>query len=668
YLTIADAVSDLNAFGVCGAVHFDVAAGTYNEQMTLGKIDGASATNTITFAADTAGVIVEYGASGSADNWVLSLNATEWVTIDGFTFQNASGGSSSYRALCLMDGGSSNNTFSNNRFNFYNTTSSSSNTRGWTTNSADNNYNKFLNNEFINGGYYGFYFRGGGTTATNKGNEFDGNLFDGAYYYATYFYYGTDMKFNNNTILDHSSSTTTGYGLFMYYMYGHTEVIGNYIDYRYYCVRLYYWYGDQNNRSIVANNMIHAGRGSYTTYGLYMYYLEYVDAVHNTIWADAGPSSACYGVYAYNGSQNTFMNNIVYAPQGSSSYYGIYSPSTTAWTIDYNNVYTPTMRYGYYGTVCQDLAAWQSAGAGMNSYDADPGFTKKDSMYTCLDTINNAGTPIPSVTGDFQGDNRNLTTPDIGADEFIGGDSATFDAGPDGLLCNGNFIEIGRNITGAQFIWNTLDTTGIIMVNTVGDYTVSVNSACGGAFLDVVTVTDNTPNAVFSYTNSYYTGVFKNTSRTVGDLYRWVYYQDPAAKINPMDTVWTTKQKDQVYYFGDNGPHYVCLTTYNECDTVEICHVWTGTVGINEGNLSDAISLIPNPVSDRLTVQFNNFSGDRINVEMTNVQGQTVYSNQFVDINGNGNREINVSSLNKGMYIVKFTTENEVIAKQIIVQ
>ena len=58
----------------------------------------------------------------------------------------------------------------------------------------------------------------------------------------------------------------------------------------------------------------------------------------------------------------------------------------------------------------------------------------------------------------------------------------------------------------------------------------------------------------------------------------------------------------------------------------------------------------------------------QINVELTNVQGQVVYSNQFVDVRANDNKKIDVSNLNKGMYIVKFTTENDVIAKQIIVQ
>ncbi|HAW53321.1 MAG TPA: hypothetical protein DCX54_13495, partial [Flavobacteriales bacterium] len=67
YLTIADAVNDLNSFGVCGPVTFAVAGGTYTEQMTLGPIVGASATNTITFEADTAGVIIEYGPSSTSD-------------------------------------------------------------------------------------------------------------------------------------------------------------------------------------------------------------------------------------------------------------------------------------------------------------------------------------------------------------------------------------------------------------------------------------------------------------------------------------------------------------------------------------------------------------------------------------------------------------------------
>ena len=153
YVTMADAINDLNSYGVCGAVNFAVAAGTYTEQITLGNIVGASTANTITFTADTAGVIVEYGATGSTDNWVFKMTGTEWVTFDGFTFQNATTGSTSYRALSFFDGGSSNNTIMNCVFNGYQTTSSSSNTRGWTTNSAGNNYNKFMNNEFNYGGF-----------------------------------------------------------------------------------------------------------------------------------------------------------------------------------------------------------------------------------------------------------------------------------------------------------------------------------------------------------------------------------------------------------------------------------------------------------------------------------------------------------------------------------
>ena len=77
---------------------------------------------------------------------------------------------------------------------------------------------------------------------------------------------------------------------------------------------------------------------------------------------------------------------------------------------------------------------------------------------------------------------------------------------------------------------------------------------------------------------------------------------------------------------------------------------------------------MPNPATDVLNIQFNGMNSDQINVVMVNLQGQTVYSNQFVDVSGNTNKSIDVSNLEKGMYILKFVTENEVIAKQIIVQ
>src|ERR1700722_13948537 len=65
YSSFSAAASDLATYGVSGPVTFTVAAGTYSEQPVIGKITGASATNTITFVGqtDSSKVILTYASS-----------------------------------------------------------------------------------------------------------------------------------------------------------------------------------------------------------------------------------------------------------------------------------------------------------------------------------------------------------------------------------------------------------------------------------------------------------------------------------------------------------------------------------------------------------------------------------------------------------------------------
>ena len=190
-----------------------------------------------------------------------------------------------------------------------------------------------------------------------------------------------------------------------------------------------------------------------------------------------------------------------------------------------------------------------------------------------------------------------------------------------------------------------------------GTYQVQMTTSCGATHTDQVVVTDVTPTASFNSVVSYLSGGFTNTSLN-GNTYRWV------VQVDPFDTIWT---KDLTYVFPDNGPYQVCLTTYNDCDTVSTCNLWQGWVGIEESHLSDAISLRPNPVSDNLTIQFNGLESNQVQVEVSNAQGQLVFREKLVDVSGNATKVIEVSSLKSGLYIVKFTTENDVAAKRIIV-
>ncbi|HKP51475.1 MAG TPA: S-layer homology domain-containing protein [Chloroflexia bacterium] len=73
------------------------------------------------------------------------------------------------------------------------------------------------------------------------------------------------------------------------------------------------------------------------------------------------------------------------------------------------------------GTDRVDLAAWQAGtGKDANSISADPLFVSTTDLHiTPPSPANNTGTPIGTVTTDFDGQTRSATAPEIGADEIV---------------------------------------------------------------------------------------------------------------------------------------------------------------------------------------------------------------------------------------------------------
>jgi hypothetical protein len=654
YTTLDSAFADLYFRGLCGPVVLQMRAGTYTGQVVVGEIQGASMTNTVTIEPETGAVTIE-ATPNSSDNYVIKLDGSDHIIFNDLIIQ-VSSNATTYSTVIDMNGGATYNEFNNCQINGYANATTSTYQRVIYCQSSDNNYNKFMNNE-ITGGSYSVYFWGSSTSAPNIGNEWIGNSFLDSYYYGTYFYYGKEIKFKHNT-LKSSTPYYYGYGFMCYYHDGASEIVGNNLSWPgYSALYCYQLNGNANSKPLVANNMVHSGSGQYYVYGAYVYG-GFIQFVYNTIVKHSSPSYGYYGIYCAGGG-NTVMNNIFYDPQGSSTYYTMYYGGGFAvLESDYNDVFTK-QNFGYFNGVITSLAQWQtSTGFDMHSLTTDPGFTNYDSLRTCNDTLDGAGTPLSYVLDDFDGDDRDGMTPDIGADEFVGADSGAYSAGPDAIVCDGKSVVIGQKVTGGSFLWSTSETTSTIEVTQAGTYQVTMTTSCGATHIDEVVVEDVTPTATFTVQDNFHTGIFTNTGMN-GTSWRWV------VQTSPFDTVWT---KDLVYVFPDNGPYQVCLTTYNDCDTVESCGLWEGYVGLEENSLANVITLMPNPVSDELTIQFNGLESDQINVEVTNVQGQVIYTEKYVNVSGNATKRVDVSNLKSGLYIVKFTTENDVTAKRVIVQ
>ena len=112
YPNFTAAVNDLNTFGVCGPVVFNVRAGTYNEQISLGAITGASSTNTITFnGADRDSVLLYFAGTSTTNNYVVDINGSSYVTFQNMAIRNTG---TTYKYVVNFSGASDNITFDNN--------------------------------------------------------------------------------------------------------------------------------------------------------------------------------------------------------------------------------------------------------------------------------------------------------------------------------------------------------------------------------------------------------------------------------------------------------------------------------------------------------------------------------------------------------------------------
>ena len=142
--------------------------------------------------------------------------------------------------------------------------------------------------------------------------------------------------------------------------------------------------------------------------------------------------SAALYMNATGGNINV-VNNILANTYDNSSVtsdinYSIYSnvPSSNYTSIDNNDYYVGgagnNPMLGYIGSAKNNLAAIQTSfGGNTNSKNIAPVFVSDMDLHlipTSNATLNNLGAPIAGITTDIDGQLRDITTPDIGADEF----------------------------------------------------------------------------------------------------------------------------------------------------------------------------------------------------------------------------------------------------------
>ena len=480
YTNLTNAISDLNALGVSGAVIFELAADytsvTETYPLVINTITGGSAVNTLTVRPGAGVAAVVTGSSASA---IIKLNGADYVTIDGLntggsslTFSNTNAGTSSaviWVASASVSDGATNNTIRNCNVTGNSSTttlgaivSSSGTTMGGVAETANSN-NTYSNNA-VKQAMYGLAIVGptgneAGTVITSNtvGSTVTGEKI-GLRGIAVF--QQQNVNVSNNTVMG-INSTNTGANSFasgiavLGTASGGTINANNISDIKkagaWGCAGITINSGSPGVGLTVSNNFIYdiAGGGYGSGNGIddngsgiivnagSGWIIHYNSINMATSQATAASFTQAINVSSgvtAAGALDIRNNILVNSTTNTTGRYGIYSGATAAVysSIDYNDYYTAgtlgaSAGLGFLGTSQTTLAAMQSSfGGNLNSQSAQPTFISATDLHLVgadgnnFNFLESKGVAV-TVTTDIDAQSRpNGTAPDIGADEFVG--------------------------------------------------------------------------------------------------------------------------------------------------------------------------------------------------------------------------------------------------------
>lgn len=420
FQTIHDAIAGLFTCGVDGPVIFNIAPGTYQEQIKLFPYEGASETNTVTLSGAGADqTIITYDGSGSGV-MAVELNGADYITIEDLTIRHT--GSSTSWGIQLWNEADF-NTIQDCIIDVNNTSSNSAgivaNGNQFTLGSTGNSMNNgLIKNVKINGGGTGIRINGSSSQVTDGNNITVEGCEISAQSTGIHFRNLNSPVATGNTIHEMPPAGSS-YGIWVANskspIVQKNQVLGA-ATYAYFLSSINTSSMGAADRANVSNNM---GRAFGTGDAYFLQGSDSVDLFFNTGLADddqalwVNSSSDGYDI-----RNNIFISN-------TSEAIDLDAPTNNDDVLDYN-LYYRTDGNGALAVVANQfynsLEEWQTASSSYNANSVSDSIVFVSANDLHLSGFNLAvqgqGITIPGISDDIDGHTR-PAHPYIGADEKV---------------------------------------------------------------------------------------------------------------------------------------------------------------------------------------------------------------------------------------------------------
>lgn len=404
--------------GIAGPVVLQLESGLHTGQVLVkGTIAGSSSRSPVTFGGADSDSELRYTATGSSDNFLVKSDGADFLRFDGLKLTAA--GSANTRIFDL-NGGSDSLEITNCILTSPATaTNSTANVQIFSGTNSGYSFRKMMNNQ-MTGGSAAIYTTGSGTFTTNPKNTLiQGNTIQTGYY-------GIYLNSGHYTTVSQNTVVSGTYGIYAGDQDSALVISGN--SFRLTGIGPWgiYVTGTACSATLpaqIVNNFV-TSTGTGNSYGIETENVVNARVDHNSVYIGSAASSASRAYYDYNGTGIRVRNNLMVNLSQGYGFYRTYNQITGIQESDYNLIYTPSGKAAWYGNANRQTLADLQAISGMEAHSVSALVTFSDAangdLHLAGASIGDhtlAGIAIEAVNVDIDGEERNLVSPYMGADE-----------------------------------------------------------------------------------------------------------------------------------------------------------------------------------------------------------------------------------------------------------